>query len=621
MRFVIVTGMSGAGKSTALKILEDAGYFCVDNLPIPLLEKFAQFIVEGNSGSIQKVALGVDVRSGGGMEGVEKALEEIRLTGLEYEILFLDAEDEVLVKRYKETRRTHPLAGSGRVENGIREERRRLKYLKEHADYILDSSQLLTRELKAELDKIFVKNLGFKNLMITVLSFGFKYGIPSDSDLVFDVRFLPNPYYIDELRPLSGNDKPVSDYVMNCEASRIFLDKLADMVSFLIPNYILEGKNQLVVSIGCTGGKHRSVTLANALYQRLEQSEEYGVRIEHRDIGKDAIRKKMNEVRSECMSFSGKVKEELSRQISTARHCQIAEIAAILSVCGQVSISANDHFCVTVHTENVSVARKYFTLVEKTFNIEAVIHVRKNVYLKKSNVYRVEVPSHEDTVRILQATKFMSPEQEIADDLSVMSRLVIQKECCKRAFLRGTFLAAGSISDPEKGYHLEIVCSTMERAEQIQSIMKEFELDARIVTRKKNQVVYLKEGSQIVDFLGVVEAGISLMNLENIRIRKEISNNINRKVNCETANIGKTVSAAVKQIEDIRYIETHVGFSQLTEELEETAVCRLRYPEATLKELGEMMNPPVGKSGVNHRLRKLGRIADELRGNKEDYND
>ena len=267
MRFVIVTGMSGAGKSTALKILEDAGYFCVDNLPIPLLEKFAQFIVEGNSGSIQKVALG------------------------------LDAEDEVLVKRYKETRRTHPLAGSGRVENGIREERRRLKYLKEHADYILDSSQLLTRELKAELDKIFVKNMGFKNLMITVLSFGFKYGIPSDSDLVFDVRFLPNPYYIDELRPLSGNDKPVSDYVMNCEASRIFLDKLADMVSFLIPNYIQEGKNQLVVSIGCTGGKHRSVTLANALYQRLEQSEEYGVRIEHRDIGKDAIRKKMNEVR------------------------------------------------------------------------------------------------------------------------------------------------------------------------------------------------------------------------------------------------------------------------------------------------------------------------------------
>ena len=291
MRFVIVTGMSGAGKSTAMKMLEDFGYFCVDNLPIALIKKFADLSFD-SKGKIDKVALGVDIRSGN-VNDLERVLDEIP----QKEIFFIDAGDETLIKRFKETRRTHPLAGSGRVENGIREERRRLKYLKEHADYILDSSQLLTRELKAELDKIFVKNLGFKNLMITVLSFGFKYGIPSDSDLVFDVRFLPNPYYIDELRPLSGNDKPVSDYVMNCEASRIFLDKLADMVSFLIPNYILEGKNQLVVSIGCTGGKHRSVTLANALYQRLEQSEEYGVRIEHRDIGKDAIRKKMNEVR------------------------------------------------------------------------------------------------------------------------------------------------------------------------------------------------------------------------------------------------------------------------------------------------------------------------------------
>ena len=297
MRFVIVTGMSGAGKSTALKMLEDAGYFCVDNLPIPLLEKFAQFITEGNSGSIQKVALGVDIRSGAAMDGLARALEEISMTGLEYEILFLEAEDDVLVKRYKETRRTHPLAGSGRVENGIRQEREKLKYLIAHADYILDTSQLLTRELKSELDKIFVKNQSFKSLMITVLSFGFKYGIPADSDLVFDVRFLPNPYYIDELRPLSGNDAPVSEYVMGFEASQVFLDKLEDMIEFLIPNYILEGKNQLVVSIGCTGGKHRSVTLANALYQRLQKSEEYGVRIEHRYIGKDAIRKRMDEVR------------------------------------------------------------------------------------------------------------------------------------------------------------------------------------------------------------------------------------------------------------------------------------------------------------------------------------
>ena len=321
------------------------------------------------------------------------------------------------------------------------------------------------------------------------------------------------------------------------------------------------------------------------------------------------------------MSFSGEVKEELSRQCSDARHCQIAEIAAILSVCGHVSISPEDEFQVNIQTENISVARKYFTLLKKTFNIEAEIRIRKNIYLKKSDVYRVQVNSHEDTVRILQAAKYMSPSLEIAEDLSKMNHLVIQRDCCKRAFLRGIFLAAGSISDPEKSYHLEIVCSTMERALQVQAILKDFQLDGRIINRKKNQVVYLKEGSQIVELLGLMEASFSLMNLENIRIRKEISNNVNRKVNCETANITKTVSAAVKQIEDIRYIETHMGFSQLSEGLEEMAVLRLKHQDATLKELGEMLTPPVGKSGVNHRLRKLSRIAEELRGNKEDYYD
>ena len=321
------------------------------------------------------------------------------------------------------------------------------------------------------------------------------------------------------------------------------------------------------------------------------------------------------------MSFSSEVKEELSRHLPSARHCQIAETAAILSVCGQVSISEDDRFRIVVHTENISVARKYFTLLKKTFKIEAVTRIRKNAYLKKSTVYLVEVNSHEDAVRILQATKFVTADLEIAEDLSTMNRLIIQKECCKRAFLRGTFLAAGSISDPEKSYHLEIVCTTEERALQVQNILRELELDARIVNIKKNQVVYLKEGSQIVELLGLMGASISLMNLENIRILKEISNNVNRKVNCETANIGKTVSAAVKQVEDIRYIETHMGFSQLSEGLEEIAVLRLQYQDATLKELGEMLNPPVGKSGVNHRLRKLSRIADELRRDKEDYYD
>ncbi|UWP60275.1 RNase adapter RapZ [Ruminococcus gauvreauii] len=291
MRFVIVTGMSGAGKSTALKMLEDAGYFCVDNLPIALMEKFAQFAVESVPDGIQKVALGVDIRSGESLDALEKILENMAMNHLNYEILYLDADDDVLIKRYKETRRSHPLAGTGRVETGISRERNKLQFLKTHADYILDTSRLLTRELKAELDKIFVKDQKFKSLMITILSFGFKYGIPEDADLVFDVRFLPNPYYLEELRPLSGNDVPVRDYVMGFEVAVQFLDKLDDMIRFLIPNYIVEGKNQLVIAVGCTGGKHRSVTLANELFYRLSGEEEYGLKIEHRDIGKDIVAK------------------------------------------------------------------------------------------------------------------------------------------------------------------------------------------------------------------------------------------------------------------------------------------------------------------------------------------
>ena len=291
MRFVIVTGMSGAGKSTALKMLEDMGYFCVDNLPVPLIPKLAELLTVSGS-EVQKAALGVDIRSGQSFGELERMLEELDAMSMKYEILYLESSDDVLVKRYKETRRFHPLSGSsGRIDEGIRRERERLGFLKKKADYLVDTSHMLTRELRQELNKIFVENKEFKNLYITVLSFGFKYGIPSDADLVFDVRFLPNPYYVDELRPMSGNDPEVRDYVMGNEKAGEFLDKLTDLLEFLIPNYIIEGKTQLVIGIGCTGGKHRSVTLANALFARLSQAESYGIRIEHRDIGKDAITK------------------------------------------------------------------------------------------------------------------------------------------------------------------------------------------------------------------------------------------------------------------------------------------------------------------------------------------
>ena len=291
MRFVIVTGVSGAGKTSALKMLEDAKYFCVDNLPIPLLPGFVQML-QNTDTEMKKVALGLDVRSGQDLSGLKENLEAMDRDRIGYEILFLDANDAVLVKRYKETRRQHPLSGSGRVDTGIAKEREKILFLKMKATYILDTSKMLTRELRIELEKIFVDGQSFCNLYITVMSFGFKYGIPQDADLVFDVRFLPNPYYIDTLREKTGNEAEVQDYVMQNDKGRIFLDKLKDMMEFLIPNYILEGKNQLVIAIGCTGGKHRSVTLANALYQLLDQEESYGVRIEHRDIGKDSITKR-----------------------------------------------------------------------------------------------------------------------------------------------------------------------------------------------------------------------------------------------------------------------------------------------------------------------------------------
>jgi UPF0042 nucleotide-binding protein len=291
MKFVILTGMSGAGKSTALKMLEDMGYFCVDNLPIPLILKFAE-LVHRTDGEPQKVAVGIDIRSGQILNEMKQVLDKLKQNGLEFEILFLDANDEVLVKRYKETRRRHPLAANERVDQGISREREEVGFLRGQADYIIDTSRLLTRELKGELDKIFIKNKQYKNLFITLLSFGFKYGIPTDSDLVFDVRFLPNPYYVEGLRAKTGNNIEIREYVMKNEEAGVFLDKLDDLLTFLIPSYITEGKNQLIVSIGCTGGKHRSVTLAHELYLRLLQQEELGLKIEHRDIGKDALRGK-----------------------------------------------------------------------------------------------------------------------------------------------------------------------------------------------------------------------------------------------------------------------------------------------------------------------------------------
>ena len=286
MRFIIVTGLSGAGKSEATNALEDMGYFCVDNLPPKLIKKFAE-VCKQSKGSIDKVALVMDIRGGIFFDDLFESLSELSKEQFQYEILFLDTSDEVLVKRFKEKRRSHPLAPGGRVITGIELERQKLRDVKDKADVIIDTSKYAIKDLREEMARKFGdKEMPEKQMAITILSFGFKYGIPVDSDLVFDVRFIPNPFYIPELKPFSGNDEPVKNYVMEQTETQTFLQKANDMFEFLIPNYQKEGKRQLIISIGCTGGRHRSVAIANSIYETL-RANNHDAYIEHRDIKED----------------------------------------------------------------------------------------------------------------------------------------------------------------------------------------------------------------------------------------------------------------------------------------------------------------------------------------------
>lgn len=283
MRLVIVTGMSGGGKNTVMKMMEDAGYYCVDNLPLSLVDKFVSLLAMPNN-EIENVVLGLDARADQFFEDAAGVVTGLKEKGYPVEVLFLEANDSTLMKRYKESRRVHPVEPKGMIADGIAKERKELSAIRELADYIIDTTGLLTKDLKSELDRIFVRDEDYNNLMVNIMSFGFKHGIPSDVDLVFDVRFLPNPYYVDELKHKTGNDAEVQEFVKSGEEFEVFLDKLTDLLSFLIPNYVKEGKYRLVVAVGCTGGKHRSVTVANELYARLKDKGDYGISVHHRDI-------------------------------------------------------------------------------------------------------------------------------------------------------------------------------------------------------------------------------------------------------------------------------------------------------------------------------------------------
>ncbi|MDF2614768.1 MAG: whiA [Clostridia bacterium] len=312
------------------------------------------------------------------------------------------------------------------------------------------------------------------------------------------------------------------------------------------------------------------------------------------------------------MSFSSNVKKELTCVPLGARHCMIAEIAALILMSGEIKYE-NDAYSIKFQTENAAIARKYFTMIKKTFNINTKVVFKISKKFHKKKTYVLQIKDNEASLKVLKATtilKYNDGKPVIRDYVDLT---IIQSICCKRAYLRGAFLGAGSVSDPEKGYHLEFVNPTLKHAEFIKEVMTLLEMEPKIVPRKTSYVVYLKEGTQIVDLLNIIGAHVALMELENIRIVKEVRNNVNRIVNCETANLKKTVSAAVRQMQDIEYIQATIGIFALPDNLQEIAAYRLEYPSATLKELGELISPPVGKSGVNHRLKKLSEIAEEIR--------
>ncbi|WP_312045056.1 DNA-binding protein WhiA [Anaerotignum sp.] len=315
------------------------------------------------------------------------------------------------------------------------------------------------------------------------------------------------------------------------------------------------------------------------------------------------------------MSFSSKVKQELFELFGNARHCNIAELAAIINICGQIRCF-KDIFCLKIQTENYLVAKKCFTLLKNTFNIKSEIFIKSGGRKRKSKVYVLILKDSDQVERLLRATGIWLTENGTTIIRNKMYPTVVSSICCRRAYIRGAFISVGSVNNPEKNYHLEFVLSSYELAIQLRDLVNTFDLDSKVVERKDHFIVYLKEGEQIVDLLNVIGAHIALMNLENVRIVKEMRNNINRKVNCETANLNKVVLAAVKQLEDITYIQQTIGLDKLAEQLEEVARLRLEYPDTSLKELGTYLTEPVGKSGVNHRLRKISNLAETLREGK-----
>ena len=586
MEFVILTGLSGAGKTRAMHAMEDIGFYCVDNLPPALIPVFYD-LCDKSEGIQRRVAVVTDTRGGELFKSFFSALETLKAQNEPYKILFMDASEPVLVNRFQETRRKHPLseAMQGSLEQAVRLEREMLRPVKEISDYVIDTSNIPAAGLKARISDLFLQN---DNDAITVhcISFGFKYGLPLESDLVFDVRCLPNPFYVEELREHTGLEAPVRDYVMNCKETEGFKARFTDMIDYMLPLYIQEGKSR----------RASPLRGACAVYARSpcrKRHSRHGLAPGyHETIKREG---------AVFMSFAADCKQELCMIENKRACCLKAECYGLLLFSKCFSARESQMVC-----ENAAVARR----VAEAAAVSAGVYAEVRSQLRRKNIgaYAITIPG--EAARIQMIRSFGHDENDV--NLHIHEEN-LQKDCCISAFLRGVFLICGTVTDPQKEYHLEFSTPYLHLAEDLVGVLhrvKAAQLSPSIARRKNSYIVYIKESAAIEDFLTLTGAVNSAMNLMQIKMYKETYNNLNRVSNCETANLDKTYSAATKQIAAIALISDKVGLDELPADLREAAVLRLENPEMSLREMGERLS--ISRSGVNHRLRRILEFAEQL---------
>ena len=563
MEFLIISGMSGAGKSRAADVMEDLNYYCVDNLPVALIPRFAELCMATQE-RYEKVALVMDVRERDGFEDLFSTLDSLKNMGCTYRMLFMDADTATLIKRYKETRRPHPLAGNGTtMEEAIRLEHEMMTPIRARADYVINSTGLTHGMLQQRLYSLFGGDQSKKTITVNVTAFGYKHGIPLDADLVLDVRFLPNPYYEEDLRQKTGLDPEVREYVFASDVSREFMDKLTDLVDFLLPLYIEEGKFSLTIAVGCTGGRHRSVAVGYELRNELCQ------------------------IKIDSKSYA------------------VAQAYGVLLYCN--TFSADE---IRIITAADAFAQTLPRLFRKAFNVGFDKSPDRESKGKKSFII-----TDKDKIRTIYSAFDID-----ADSTPVLhiNHGVLEEDGQKLAFIRGAFLAGGSVSDPEKSYHLEMTTTHASVSREAYAILLDMGFSPKEAKRSGSSMLYFKQSETIADFCTWIGAPVTALKIMNAKVDKDMRNAINRKVNCDSANADKIVLAAQEQLNAIKEIDRVFGLENLPNALHEAALLRIANPASSISDLAKLSIPPVSKSTLNYRLNKLMALQKKLHGTGSD---